>query len=142
MNGVEPGGSSLPEADRSDMEYYIAQMELVLPALGLDVLRPAPSAAHSAQRNNDSPTFALSGGGYRAQMQVIDGEFVLRANSVVRAGETPTCPHGVHQRRETALREGLLGRMDDPASLCLQSDIAFPSPSAAAAFVYGGSING
>ena len=42
-NSNKPGGAALPEADVADMEYFLDQIEIVLPVLGLDVLRPVAS---------------------------------------------------------------------------------------------------
>ena len=142
INGVEPGGAGLPEADREDMDYYLAQMELMLPALGLDVLRPMPSAAPEARASEVSPEFAYAGGGFDAKMQEIDGEFVLKAGSLVRGNETATCPQGVRQQRETARHDGALVQAEDGANFRVARDLTFSSPSGVGAFVYGGSVNG
>jgi hypothetical protein len=37
-----PSPKALPESDIADMEYFIAQMQVVLPVVGLDFLRPNP----------------------------------------------------------------------------------------------------
>ncbi len=64
-NATAPPPPPLPEADRSDMEYYIAQAKIVLPVLGINLLRapsvpPAGSAgAASGQSAVASPTFTL-----------------------------------------------------------------------------------
>lgn len=142
VNGNAPGGASLPEADRDDMDYYLAQMELMLPALGLDVLRPMPSAKQNAKPESVSPIFSFAGDGYDARMQEIDGEFVLKAGSIIRAHETPTCPHGIRQQRQTAQAEGALAQARDGKNWDLTHDMTFSSPSGAAAFAWGGSVNG
>ena len=36
---------SLPKLDRADMEYFVQQLELVLPVIGFDVLRPTRQPA-------------------------------------------------------------------------------------------------
>ena len=40
-NSTEPDFSRLPEADRSDMAFFIEQLRTVLPILGFDLFRPA-----------------------------------------------------------------------------------------------------
>ena len=46
VNGTAPPPLPLPEADVSDMEYFIAQAKIILPVLGVNILRaPATAAA-------------------------------------------------------------------------------------------------
>lgn len=55
-SNVPTGGSTLPEADVSDMDYFIEQLKIILPVLGIDMLRgrqaqstmPLPSPAEVA----------------------------------------------------------------------------------------------
>lgn len=39
QNGTAPDFALLPEADLSDMEFFIEQLRIVLPVLGLNILR-------------------------------------------------------------------------------------------------------
>ncbi len=46
INGTAPPPLPLPEADVSDMEYFIAQAKIILPVLGVNILRStAPPSA-------------------------------------------------------------------------------------------------
>ena len=45
VNGTAPPPLPLPEADVSDMEYFIAQAAIMLPVLGINILRSAAAAA-------------------------------------------------------------------------------------------------
>ena len=40
VNGNEPPAGSLPEADLSDMEFFLGQLQILLPTVGMDFLRP------------------------------------------------------------------------------------------------------
>ena len=112
-NGNAPsGGAALPEADESDMRYFIAQIRILMPVLGFDIFRgrdaamtggatrtaaqvtepvmdtdtePAeqqPVAAPGESR--DSPIFEIrTKDGVHARAQVIDGEFTVLAGSVL-----------------------------------------------------------
>jgi Domain of unknown function (DUF4357) len=141
-NGNEPGGSSLPEADRSDMEYFLTQMELVLPVLGLDVMRPIISTVRSPATAPSEQVFVYAGDGYSAEAVERDGEFIVAKGALVRDKETPTIPAGISQQRKARRADGALVRDGDGANWRLATDLTFSSPSAAAAFVYGGSANG
>jgi hypothetical protein len=42
-NGTAPPVPSLPEADSSDMDYFLAQLQIVLPVLGVNAIRVKPA---------------------------------------------------------------------------------------------------
>ena len=42
-NGSSPSENPLPEADVSDMEYFLEQVQVVFPVLGMAFLQPVPS---------------------------------------------------------------------------------------------------
>ena len=44
VNGNEPPAGSLPEADLSDMEFFLSQLQILLPTVGMDFLRPRPKS--------------------------------------------------------------------------------------------------
>jgi hypothetical protein len=43
-NGNEPSAKSLPESDKADMEYFLEQIELILPVVDFNFLRRTPTA--------------------------------------------------------------------------------------------------
>ena len=64
LNGTSPAPLRLPEADESDMEYFVAQAKIILPVLGVNILRSAAADADgaaevSALARVSSPVFAL-----------------------------------------------------------------------------------
>jgi predicted GIY-YIG superfamily endonuclease len=44
-NGNEPSFNMLPEADRADMAFFLGQITLILPVLGIDILHPEPKVS-------------------------------------------------------------------------------------------------
>ena len=91
-NGTAPGLPPLPEADVSDMEYFIEQLPIALPVLVVNVLRVAaaePPAPTTPRDDVRSPIFelAIPKRGIRARAQQIDGEFTVLAGSGGRIGE-------------------------------------------------------
>jgi hypothetical protein len=158
LNGTDPGYDNLPEADRSDMEFFLDQIRTLLPVLGFDFLREIPKAAliqtepslsiDSTQQiatttTQLSPIFS---GDVRkheitARGQEINGEFVVFEGSKTRANW-----EGV-EGTYTALfkelvRNGVLVTTADAHHRQFTRDYAFSSPSAAAAIVTGRSANG
>src|SRR5207245_10860805 len=82
-NGCEPAPKSLPESDRADMEYFLAQVQLMLPVLGFDFLRPQATVLRQSHAQG-SPRFLMKDVGAEATAYEIDGEFVVLKGSTAR----------------------------------------------------------
>lgn len=158
MNGNEPGGAALPEADLSDMESFIDQIELILPVLGLDILRPivrispalhdeirdriqGPGEKLLSENDAERATFVFEVGNARATGREVGGEFVVLSGSLARGTETPTLAETYKILRSRLKKDGSLTTRED-GMLFLTRDVPFNSPTAAAAVVYGASISG
>lgn len=93
INGTAPAPLPLPEADVSDMEYFISQAKIVLPVLGVNILRSAATAGNggagavSGLSPASSPVFVLhvKKDGITARAREIDGEFTVLEGSCARA---------------------------------------------------------
>lgn len=155
------GGAELPEADASDMDYFIQQLRILLPVLGHDIFRGRGAAATVAQASDgmfggqtasmgeeaaNSPDFALrTGRGVHATAQLIDSEFTVLRGSVVRAAmreahtglsaATVTKHKGRSRVHAEMLRDAEPNSDGETATLI--RDHIFSSPSAAAAVVQG-----
>ncbi len=55
IDGTAPAPLPLPEADISGMEYFIIQAKIVLPVLGVNILRSAVRNARSAAEADIHP---------------------------------------------------------------------------------------
>lgn len=152
QNSTSPTPLQLPEADVSDMEYYLSQVQIILPVLGVTEFRPTrlPSSHdHATSPVQDastrtSPTFqfVVARHGISAQAQEVDGEFTVLEGSTVRAEWVGTARHPGYQQLHTSLMsEGVLQPQGDGLARLVQ-DIVFASPSAAAAVVSGRAANG
>lgn len=152
-NSTVPPPVSLPEADLSDMEYFIEQIRLVLPVLGLEILRewPKPSStevtiATEAAVTGASPVFELTQlkSGLRARAREIDGDFVvLKGSTFVPQWKQATTTHLGYAKLHRMLREnGKLQAEPWQTLLTLQEDFPFSSPSAASAVILGRHDNG
>lgn len=143
----------LPEADASDMEYFIEQARILLPVLGVNVFRSPTSDTRTqgethleeqSATSSNSPVFSLTSPkhGIRATAQEVDGEFTVFAGSTAR--DSWQSQHHVSYR---ALREALESDgtiVSDPrkALTVFSRNQVFASPSAAAAVVLGRQANG
>ncbi|MCJ9752073.1 GIY-YIG nuclease family protein [Neorhizobium sp. BETTINA12A] len=149
-NDTAPDPSNLPEADRADMEYFVAQLRLILPLLDFAFLREAatikqnpskPSA--SAAAPSLSPIFELTSKMHSltAHAQEIDGEFTVQEGSLCRSSWEGTATHTYRSLWETLAHQGKIGP-DDTGRWLFKENVAFSSPSAAAAIIYGRAANG
>lgn len=149
INGTAPVPLPLPEADRSDMEYFIAQAKIILPVLGVNILRStAIAVSHAAETGPasapaSSPVFELhlKKDGITAAAREIDGEFTVLEGSGARMAWTGV-EHAYKVLREKLVREGTVVPADDGRAMRFARDQVFASPSAAAAVVVGRTANG
>jgi hypothetical protein len=153
-NGTEPDFRGLPEPEIADMERVLEEIDVLLPVLGFDILRPAghempiseaknpiDSSMGSPSAPND-PVFIFTESGTNARAREMGGEFVVLAGSTARKNEMTSCSYGVRQRRAQLLSDGTLVPTADGSHLKFLKDAAFDSPTGAGAAVYAGSING
>lgn len=152
------GGADLPEADASDMDYFIEQVRILMPVLGYDIFRGrAASTPESPSKLTeqavveledttvDSPLFSLrTSKGVDAQAQVIDGEFTVLEGSVVSAAMRRSSKQSESTARQFENRSIQHAEMLKSAAPLaggglakLTKDIVYSSPSAAASVVVG-----
>jgi len=148
INGTAPPPLPLPEADVSDMEYFIAQAKIILPVLGVNILRSTAAVSpatetRSASTNFSSPVFELhlKKDGVSATAREIDGEFTVLEGSGARMAWTGV-EHAYKVLREKLVREGVIVQRPEGRTMRFARDQVFASPSAAAAVVVGRTANG
>lgn len=135
----QAGGAKLPESDREDMEVFFERIRQLLPVLGSDILAPIISHNTTSQ-----PTPELYCRIKRAEARgrrTADGFVILRGSTAVTE-ERPSAdryPGVLNRRRELIANSTLLQR---DGLLVFAKDVEFPSPSAAAVVIHGGSANG
>lgn len=168
INGNAPtGGAALPEADESDMHYFISQIRILMPVLGFDIFRGRTQQGADAQigalqtgsqtpssgvenldqvsASSDSPVFYMSTrAGSEARAQIIDGEFTMLEGSVLPAAMKDSSALSEATRKQFTMRQAQHEKVleasisgSQPGLITLAKDFVFASPSAAAAIVYG-----
>jgi hypothetical protein len=147
-NGNEPALKNLPESDVADMEFFIQQVQVVLPVVGFDFLRPRPTAhlvsasIESDVTPSDPLDLVMTSGkyGFEARAVEVDGEITVLKGS---RGSTEVFSTNIYGAlREQLLKEGRLVTVDDPRFVEFAEDVTFPSPSAAAAVIKNRNTNG
>lgn len=148
-NGTTPPPIVLPEADVSDMEYFIEQAKIVLPVLGVNIFRSPATTTTALQdeavsTRTDSPLFemTLKKSGITATAQEVDGEFTVLEGSHARLKWTGGEGHSYTSLRTKLEQDGTLVPTPDGSAMRFTRNHVFASPSAAAAIVAGRSANG
>jgi len=155
VNGTEPPFKGLPEPEIADMERVLDEIEVLLPVLGFDILRPAGQEAGATlsapikalpgspiTASVDGPIFTFTESGADAKAREANGEFVVLAGSLAKRKEVPSCADPLKRRRAEMIAEGALEITPDGNFLRFTADTAFDSPSGASRVVYGGNVSG
>jgi hypothetical protein len=149
-NSTAPAPLVLPEADISDMEYFIAQAQIVFPVLGINIFRSiatvnkvVASEPDAASEAHESPVFELASKkeGVLATAKEVDGEFTVLKSSRARLMWTGTSD-GYGRLKEKLDLDGTTVLSPDGKDKYFVHDQVFASPSAAASVVFGRATNG
>jgi hypothetical protein len=141
-NGTAPEFTLLPEADTADMEFFVEQIGLILPILGFDFAQPQPSAAvASTSESGLAPVFEMRSVGVNAHAIETETGFLVLKGSTACAKGTQSW-ESYRPLRDSLLAQGRLVQTENPNVLSFAEDVAFASPSAAAAVVYAGNMDG
>ena len=146
-NNTSPEPALLPEPDVADMEFFLGQVQMVLPVLGfsftqqLVATKPPPGVSTASV---SSPIFVMNPVGTSATAQEVDGNFIVFKNSTARKQGTAswTTYKAAKGLRDQLVADGKIIDAGQEDLLVFAEDVPFSSPSSAAAVVYGGSQNG
>lgn len=152
-NGTQPDTKRrrLPEADVANMEQFLANLQIVLPVIGLDMLKPQPKAVtQTAQPVDDriagEVRFEIRHkSGVQATAVEEDGEFIVLEGSEALTGTGYVQHNTTKATKEKLLSEGILVPVEgpqNPGKLCFTKPWPFSSPSAAAGVVLDRHSNG
>lgn len=147
-NGTQPETSRrrLPEADRANMEQFLANLRIVLPVIGLDMLKPQPRAVTHTDPEDRSRTSAEVSfeirhkSGVQATAVEEDGEFIVIEGSQALTG-TGYVQASYSPLKERLIADGVLVQ-ESADRLRFVKPWSFSSPSAAAAVVLDRNSNG
>lgn len=146
-NGNEPSVKALPEADISDMAVFQENLEAVLPALGIDFLRPTrrtPVGEEQESQPQKSGPVELTlrhRSGLRANALEANGEIIVQTGSQVQA-DPDYSMNQYSDLRDQLIKDGTIQQPSDNKFMVFVEDYAFKSPSAAAAVIIGRNANG
>jgi hypothetical protein len=143
-NGNEPAPKILPEADASDMESFLGELQILLPTVGMDFLLPTltrnvpdPGGRIDAtvpDKKSAFPRIELKlshkSSGVDARAYENDGEVVVLKGSIGTGKEFAMNQYA--PLRQSLIDEGKIETLSD-GNVRFVEDVPFRSPSAAAA---------
>lgn len=131
-----PRSPRLSEGDVSDMEYFIDQIRLILPVVGLNVLVPAaPHAVGDVGNGDHRISYHLRSNTLAATMVEMDGAFIVLTGSQANPDVARSMAPGWRRIRRKLIDAGVLKQRG--RRLVFNEDVRFSSPSAAASVVLG-----
>ena len=151
-NAQTPRTRKLSEAQQSDAETFLDQVMVVLPVLGVSILRNLKTRPErqTPPIDIDSPIFTLTvpKRDIHAQARVIGDEFIMLEGSRVvgewtNKGSSPSTRRAYesYRARHTKLVDDGSIAVDGVVGI-LTRDVPFPSPSTAGSIATGRSCNG
>lgn len=143
-NGTSPARPALPRSERDAMEEFLEPVRTLLGALGFPLLQPIAASVESNERpsavGETRLQFRMPKRQIAADGAVTDEGFVVYAGAIGDGEARHHLGKGYRARREALILEGTLVR--DGEIVKLTRDVLFDSPSAAAAVIAGGAMNG
>lgn len=147
-NGTQPDTSRrrLPEADVANMEQFLSNLRIILPVIGLDMLKPQPravtqTAKPAEERTEGEVQFEIRHkSGVKATAVEEDGEFIVLEGSEALT-ETGYVQQSYGGLKEKLISDGVLIPVGTQ-KLKFAKPWPFTSPSAAAAVVLDRNSNG
>lgn len=130
LNNNEPSSGKPSDEEISDMSTYLDQAEVLVKALGCEVLTPIDLKSDEKKE----PLLYFKIHDCLATGRYLRDGFVLYHNSQLRPNLLKSCPECTRRDRDRYA--------DKIVDNVLQADLLFNSPSAAACFVCGSSMNG
>lgn len=139
-NATAPPRPPMSEADQADADWFLDEMLVIFPLLGIDAFDAASDtsandvSAHSTQ-------LVLEQRGAKARGREAGEEFIVLADSLARATETNSIHGYLHDLRHRLVNKGVLVPQGS-THLRFTQDFRFGSPSTAAGVLVGGAANG
>lgn len=143
MNSAS-SGSSLPEADRAEMDVFIERMLQLLPVLGIHHLTTPSlpqrvSESHASKPPSVQPKLHCKVKGLTAFGQRSEDGFTVFKDSRAVKDPVNSCPARTLKYRDKLIEKGVL--LLDGNSYLFTEDHEFSSPNSAATVVKGRSTN-
>lgn len=139
-NSKQPEPSTLPEADISDMEFFLDQVKLILPVVNFMFLVPSTvksseSLTEKADSSSEAVVYYIKSKKFKARLIETDKGYVILSGSQCNKQVSKSISQGWVKLRNKLLDTGVL--VDDGDCYIFKENAVFSSISAAAAVVLG-----
>ena len=158
-NSTAPAPPKPTEAHQADLESFLQDIRTISTLLGINAFRNVAvtnrssatgpqgetlaSSMGASATGPQGETFTFSMGGMSGKMRVTDNSYILLAGPGIARANKKGLPSTYQALRNKMVEEKrLVLDPEEPDHLRLMADTPFRSPTAAAAVVYGGSMNG
>lgn len=140
-NGTVPSPPPLSEADRADAEWFLEEMLVIFPLLGVDAFEAASAQTtdHPGSDARNTILYLKERGAEGTGREVGDG-FVVSKGSQARVKEVASIHQYMRDLRAQLLEREVLAKEGD--HYVFTQDFRFGSPSTAAGVLIGGAANG
>lgn len=139
-NSTAPAPPPLSEPDRADADWFLQEMLVIFPLLGIDAFETAAGQARGTEGADSVQTLMLEQRGAKASGREVGDGFVVLKGSRARSTEVASIHEYLHDLRQQLQERGVLE--EDGSALVFTQDFRFNSPSTAAGVLVGGSANG
>jgi hypothetical protein len=140
----------LPEADRANMEAFLANLKVILPIVGLDLLKPRPQGKVSAEASDFGATAISSSqirfevrhrSGIKASAVEEEGEFVVLEGSEALK-DAGYARNSYAELKRQLIDDHILEAIPDRTKYRFTRAYGFQSPSAAGSVILDRNTNG
>jgi hypothetical protein len=139
-NSTAPSPPPLSEPDRADAEWFLQEMLVIFPLLGVDAFETAAGQAQEPEAAEFEQILVLDERGAKARGREVGDGFVVFKGSRARSTEVASIHDYMRDLRQQLRQRDVL-RVEGE-SLVFTQDFRFNSPSTAAGVLVGGSANG
>jgi len=142
-NGNIPSQPTLHEADKSDMEYYLDQMKLILPVMGFRFLISSvvkQPENEISQPRQEKILLKINSNKINAKMYINDQGFIVEKGSQAKKNLSKSCTITYRKLRQKLLDTQIL--KDSGEYYEFVEDTIFSSASAASNMILGRNSNG
>ena len=143
-NGNSPSLPTLHEADISDMEYFLAQIKLILPVMGFNFLIQSTVSSKSGlvYKNKEEvhETYYIKTSTFKATMTETDQGYIIAKGSEAKRTLSNSCTETYRNMRRKLVETQIMVENGD--KLIFAEDAVFNSPSAASNMILGRNSNG
>ena len=142
-NGNFPQLPSVSEVDEAEVAGFLSSCKLLIKSLRYNFFTPLSSKSAPPKPDEvmtKTPIFEIKHKAVNAQMQIIDGKYVILKGSQAILYDKGSISNGMKKRRQLLKDNALLLPIGDV--LEVQENIPLNSPSTAADVIFAGSTNG